>query len=406
MSLGLSVSLIFLLILGISGLLLYCYRKKTLKWMIPLIITMRAALVLVVIYAVLTFVLTDAAGNPATTNPVTATTETSEKIQRETSTDRPVTNVTPSRSTFSVTRPSQTTGPTAENGTLVPPAEQVLAQHPDILGLRELEYQVKPTFTNQNDISKFILHNFLNNCFDFEFYLTESFYYDELTDPDILFSACDAALSYYFFSAFEIYDMYVEDDGTDNKVLATIKIEYLEPEYDQIAHAAARKFVAVHPVPKNGFADYESEKAYAKKIHDYIAKRITYAPVGNDPEGLSALEHYEAYQEAYNALAAPDYTAVCAGYARGFALIAQYAGINAVYVYGNEEDISSHAWNMIYPCDGSEAVLIDLTWNDTYSNDVPDQDFVSDYYFYLDLAADYEHTMAGNYADFLQYINE
>ncbi|NLC25179.1 MAG: hypothetical protein GX777_00920, partial [Fastidiosipila sp.] len=76
------------------------------------------------------------------------------------------------------------------------------------------------------------------------------------------------------------------------------------------------------------------------------------------------------------------------------------------YVYGNEEDISSHAWNMIYPCDGSEAVLIDLTWNDTYSNDVPDQDFVSDYYFYLDLSADYEHTMADNYADFLQYINE
>lgn len=53
--------------------------------------------------------------------------------------------------------------------------------------------------------------------------------------------------------------------------------------------------------------------------------------------------------------------AVCAGYARAFALIAQQADINTVWVFGNEKEMDSHAWNVIYPCGGSEAVLVDVT---------------------------------------------
>ncbi|NLC40508.1 MAG: hypothetical protein GX763_06285 [Clostridiaceae bacterium] len=396
MPFGLALFVIALLIIGIIGLILSFRRRKEKKWMIPLIIVLSAALLAFIIYALLTFIFINAADDPQSTQPLASVTETT---VRTTQTSVPQTFTTPTTTT------SPTTTVSSPVNIVDPEREADPSLHPDVLGLRDLIYQETPTFARQNEVTKYILHKFLNDDFDFNFYIREEFYFDEGLEKEILSAACETAMSYYLFSAYEIIDMYVEYDELNNKYLATVKLEYKEPEYDRQAREAAVEFLRDNPVPAGGFTDFEDEKAYAKEIHDFIARRITYAPIGYDPENLSYLEHYEAYQEAYNALAAPDYTAVCAGYARGFALIAQYAGINAAYVYGNEDEISSHAWNMIYPCDGSEPVLVDMTWNDTFSDDVPGQDYVYDYYFYLSLGDDYEHFPEAYYADFLHFIN-
>lgn len=398
MPVGLALLLIALLIIGISGLSFFFCRRKEKKWLIPLIIILSAALLALIIYSLLTFILIRAADDPPPTEPAATVSESREAVLPETTARPTEPGVSTSFTTQSTTVPGQV-------DVITPVREEDPSLHPDVLGLRELSYQAVPTFVRQNDVTKYILHKFLNNDFDFSFYIREDFYCDEDLEKDIVYAACETAMSYYLFSAYEIIDMYVEFDELNAKYLATIKLEYKEPAYDQAARVAAVEFLRDNPVPVAGFTDFEGEKAYAKKIHDFIARRITYAPIGYDPESLTYLEHYDAYQEAYNALAAPDYTAVCAGYARGFALIAQYAGINAVYVYGNEDDISSHAWNMIYPCDGSEPVLVDTTWNDTFSDDVPGQEYVYDYYFYLPLDEDYEHFPEAYYADFLHYIN-
>jgi transglutaminase/protease-like cytokinesis protein 3 len=160
-----------------------------------------------------------------------------------------------------------------------------------------------------------------------------------------------------------------------------------------------------NPVPVGGFKDFESEKAYARKIHDFIARKVTYSPIGYDPESLFGMRNYEALQEAYNALAETEDSAVCSGYARAFALIAQYAGINAAWVYGNETGTGSHAWNVVYPCDGSEPVLVDVTWDDTESFDSPGQEHVSGNYFYIPLSNEHEHTPAENFGEFLRFMN-
>lgn len=61
-------------------------------------------------------------------------------------------------------------------------------------------------------------------------------------------------------------------------------------EYDLEARAEAMPFVLKNPVPTEGFQDFESEKIYARKIHDFIAKKVTYSPLGYAPELMIGLE--------------------------------------------------------------------------------------------------------------------
>lgn len=286
------------------------------------------------------------------------------------------------------------------------PISEVPELVPDILDLRTVQYDEMPTFDTQNEVTKYVLHTFLNNRFECEFYLKEDFAVDEGTGHNILNRACETAMTYYLFSAYNEFDMFTENRGDDGKVFARIKLIYTEPEYDLEARAEALEFVLKNPVPTGGFTDFESEKSYALKIHDFISKKITYSPIGYDPEGMFGMEKYEALQEAYNVLDEGQNTAVCAGYARAFALIAHYAGINAAWVYGNETETTSHAWNVIYPCDGSEAVLVDATWDDTGSDDVPGQETVSDNYFYIPLSEEYDHTASKDFSEFLEFINK
>ena len=55
--------------------------------------------------------------------------------------------------------------------------------------------------------------------------------------------------------------------------------------------------------------------------------------------------------------------AVCVGYALAFQYIAQYCGIDAVYVHGYTKT-TAHGWNGVYFSDGSY-LEVDVTMNDT-----------------------------------------
>ncbi len=427
MPLGLAIAVLVLLITGIIYFVFYCRRSNNKKLVAPLIIILGVALLAVIAYIALSFIFVNAAKDQpadASTEPATESAEhATASIEQVMVSTEPGANsggeeqidITVSAeinshpdqtSTKEATSPSSTSPAKTTAATeFMEPTEEELALHPDVLGLRDLKYPAMPIFVNQDDLTKYILHKFLNNCFEFEFYLRKDLAASEGDGYVAVDLACQTAMSYYLFSAYDVIDNYSVDAGEGNKLHSKVKLTYLNPEYDLEARRAAIAYILENPVPKEGFTDYESEKEYARGIHDFIGKRITYAPLGHDLDSLMQMKHYDAYQEAYNALAAPDYTAVCGGYARGFALIAQYAGINAAWVYGNEDDTTSHAWNVIYPCDGSTPVTVDLTWNDTNSDDAPGQVHVSDYYFYLPVSHDYEHVAAPSFGDFLDFIN-
>ena len=275
---------------------------------------------------------------------------------------------------------------------------------PDVLKLREKEYDDMPYLDTQEQLSEYVLWNFLYGRTECEFRLPWELSYN--VSAVALEQACEEAMSYYLFSAYQIWDMMTEDDGDPNSVYGKIKLVYEHPEYDLEARLAAYSYVVNNPPPEGGFSDYDEERSYAKKIHDYVAFKVTYDPMGYDPKSMEGKRGYEGLQEAYNVLGKNQETVVCAGYARAFALICQYAGINCAWVRGNQTEESSHAWNVIYPCDGSEPVLVDVTWDDLSIYDFIGQTEVDYSYFYIPLSSEYEHTAEEDMAGFIEYLNQ
>lgn len=282
--------------------------------------------------------------------------------------------------------------------------EDVPTLVPDVLNLREKKYEDIPFLETQEQLSEYVLWNLLYGRTEFEFRLSWDLSYG--LSQVALSRACEAAMSYYLFSSYQEWDLYTKDDGNPDSIYGKIKLVYDAPELDREARLEAFRYVAKNPPPEGGFSDYDEEREYARKVHDYVACKVTYDPMGYDPERLKGMTRYDDLQEAYNVLGENQNTAVCAGYARAFALICQYAGINCAWVRGNETEESSHAWNVIYPCDGSEPVLVDVTWDDGQSIDTVGQTDVDDSYFYIPLSTEYEHEADENMAGFLQYINE
>lgn len=275
---------------------------------------------------------------------------------------------------------------------------------PDVLKLREKEYEDIPFLETQEQLSEYALWNLLYGRTEFECRL--SWNLSNGVSADALDWACEGAMSYYLFSSYTTWDMFTVDDGDLDSVYGKVKLVYDVPEFDLEARLGAFRYVMQNPPPEGGFSGYDEEKEYARKIHDYVACKVTYDPMGYNPKDMIGETRYETLQEAYNVLGENQKTAVCAGYARAFALICQYAGINCAWVWGNETEESSHAWNVIYPCDGSEPVLVDVTWDDGGSNDIVGQTEVDYSYFYIPLSSEYEHEADENIANFIQYINE
>lgn len=273
---------------------------------------------------------------------------------------------------------------------------------PDVLKLREKKYEDMPFLETQEQLSEYALWNFLYGRTEFECRLSWDLSYN--VTAAALEQACEDAMSYYLFSSYTAWDMYTEDDGNPDSLFAKVKILYDEPEFDLEARLGAFRYVMKNPPPEGGFSDYDEEMEYARKIHDYVACKVTYNPIGYEPNIPVSQTRYEVYQEAYNVLGENQDTAICAGYARAFALICQYAGINCAWVRGNETEESSHAWNVLYPCDGSEPVLVDVTWDDGLSDDTVGQTDVDYSYFYIPLSSDDEHEMDEKMASFIQYI--
>ena len=282
--------------------------------------------------------------------------------------------------------------------------EDVPTLVPDVLKLREKKYEDIPFLETQEQLSEYALWNLLYGRTEFECRLSWDLSYD--VSSVALERACEEAMSYYLFSAYKGWDMYTEDDGNPDSVYGKIKLVYDSPMFDLEARQAAWSYVMKNPPPEGGFSDYDEEMEYARKIHDYVAFKVTYDPMGFDPKLLKGMTKYDDLQEAYNVLGENQNTAICAGYARAFALICQYAGINCAWVWGNETEESSHAWNVIYPCDGSEPVLVDVTWDDGLSFDIVGQTEVDYTYFYIPLSSEYEHEANENMADFIEYINQ
>ena len=282
--------------------------------------------------------------------------------------------------------------------------EDVPTLVPDVLKLREKKYEDIPFLETQEQLSEYALWNLLYGRTEFECRLSWDLSYD--VSSVALVRACEEAMSYYLFSSYKDWDMYTEDDGNPDSVYGKVKLVYDAPEFDLEARLGAFRYVMKNPPPEGGFSDYDEEREYARKIHDYVACKVTYDPIGYEPNIPASKTRYDVFQEAYNVLGENQNTAICAGYARAFALICRYAGINCAWVWGNETEESSHAWNVIYPCDGSEPVLVDVTWDDGLSFDTVGQTDVDYSYFYSPLSSDYEHEADENMASFIQYINE
>lgn len=288
------------------------------------------------------------------------------------------------------------------------PVSQVPEFYPDILGVREKKYDDKPTFTSEIEISEYVLHNFLNKRFEMEFYISKELTPNEDTASSMVREAGENALTYYAFSAFKTWDAYAQDNGDKNKFYAKLKYIYEGDEKKDLeACAEALEFVMKNPVPYGGFKDFNSERAYALKIHDFIAKKITYSPIGYDMTSVLGSDSYVSLQEAYNALAEEETEGVCAAYARAFAMICHYAGINAVVVTGNvsEDDQLDHAWNILFPCDGSSPVLIDVTWDDGESEDIIGQESVNDKWFYIPINEVQQHMPYQHMSNFIFGMN-
>ena len=271
---------------------------------------------------------------------------------------------------------------------------------PDVLKLREKKYEDIPFLKTQEQLSEYVLWNLLYGRTEFECRL--SWDLSNGVSADALDRACEEAMSYYLFSSYKVWDMYTKDDGDPNSVYGKVKLVYDAPEFDLEARLGALSYVMNNPPPEGGFSDYDEEMEYARKVHDYVACKVTYDPMGYDPKNMNGKTGYETCQEAYNVLGKNQKTAVCAGYARAFALICQTAGINCAWVWGNETEESSHAWNVIYPCDESEPVLVDVTWDDGLSSDIVGQTEVEQTYFYIPLSSEYEHMADEGMEEFIQ----
>lgn len=105
----------------------------------------------------------------------------------------------------------------------------------------------------------------------------------------------------------------------------------------------------------DGLSDFEKER----KIHDRLAKNITY-------------EYSDLDQTSFSALVKNN--AVCAGYSRAFQLLMIEVGIPCFYVVGpthylGKSKAGLHAWNIV-ELDG-EFYNLDLTWDDSYDSYAP-----------------------------------
>ncbi|WAM36615.1 hypothetical protein OTK01_000390 [Caldicellulosiruptor acetigenus] len=134
---------------------------------------------------------------------------------------------------------------------------------------------------------------------------------------------------------------------------ATISREYkylsLTPEEIEIMLKKAQEII--NQIIKPNMTDEEKIKA----VHDYLIAHTSY-----DTDTAVGKSHNNKAYTAYGAII--DGLAVCEGYAGAFELLAQLAGVPAIYVFGLYEGIP-HGWNAVYI--NGELRHVDVTFDDT-----------------------------------------
>ena len=101
-------------------------------------------------------------------------------------------------------------------------------------------------------------------------------------------------------------------------------------------------------VQQAGVTDGMLQKDAIKKINDYLCQSVVYG----ESKYCRTIRGPLIQRQA-----------VCVGYALAFQYLAQYCGINAVYVHGHTST-SAHGWNGVYFSDGTY-LEVDVTMNDT-----------------------------------------
>ena len=168
--------------------------------------------------------------------------------------------------------------------------EDVPKLPPDPLGIRELKYEEMPTFDNLNALSEYILWCLLNENMLIECYISKDFAKNRSEGTNILETAFGNAFTFYLFAGFEAFEFYVDDNDEEKDLYARIKLYYPQWEKDLEAKAEALEYIAKNPVPENGFQGFIEEQRYAKRIHDFIAKKVMYSPLGYEDRVMTLMK--------------------------------------------------------------------------------------------------------------------
>lgn len=347
------------------------------------------------IYCAASFVLIHSRRNEPPDDTTTAVSETElESVSgTDTETDEVLTTLKAIDPTVSIPTANKNVKPTKP---AVPDIKPYF--HPDPLGFTKLKYDKNPILKNTNEITKYALHMFISGNYDLTFYIPRN----EMYSPMTVMSAAEIVRTYYLFGSCRIFNANTEDLGDKRGITARFTITKYNTDTDKQTYKVAQDYVKKHPAPDGGFKSFNAEKQYMKQVHDYVAKLVEYNPMGFNPHSLYQTNIYDAKQEAYNALI--EHSAVCAGYAKAVALIAQTAGIDCAWMWGNDNGYDSHAWNIVFPCDGSEPVVVDATWDDHYNEDSPESPLYD--YFYIPVSKDEAHRADPAMWSFLEYLHK
>lgn len=144
---------------------------------------------------------------------------------------------------------------------------------------------------------------------------------------------------------------YTDQNGTKLYCSKQITIKCLDHRHEQACQEAKRRVDAI-------IDEHMSIEEKITAIHDDIIAHCVY-------ETSAQSQTESADRSVYHASGVLlDGRGVCAGYSRAFMIMAQYAGIDAVYV---SSETMNHGWNYVY--DGKQWRFIDVTWDDP----LPDQ---------------------------------
>lgn len=210
--------------------------------------------------------------------------------------------------------------------------------------------------TATNDFSRYLAANMIAG----NEYIDVSKYVNNKQGISVYDAAYEAAYQNPYVLGIEGVNLYSSNNVLSISYTVSSKDERKKEQQDIASNVDA----VISKIIKNGMTDEQKAKA----INDYIANNTAY-----DYDALAALKQDSLqkvpaqYEYAWSPLGTFEHKkAVCGGYAETFKVLADKAGLAAIYVNGDVKNGNSHAWNKVR-IDGKWKA-IDVTWNDSESN--------------------------------------